>query len=190
MPAQQPTSDPPRHNWVYRRVALPILALLRRGASPERLAWSLAIGLVVGINPVLGSTTVLCLLFAFVFRLNIAASQLTNHLVYPLQILLLIPFLRLGARLFHTSSLPLSPTQLLHLARTRPIALSRQLWQWESHALVLWLVLAAMAAPVLAASLTPILRRLQRRVERHQYPLIPEPLSEANAGQTKRSSRP
>ncbi len=182
MPAQQPTSDPLRHNWIYRRVALPILALLRLGASPERLAWSLAIGIVVGINPVLGSTTVLCLLLAFLLRLNIAASQLTNHLAYPLQILLLIPFLRLGSRIFHTSALPLSPSQLLHLARTRPVALSRQLWQWESHALIVWLVLAALAAPVLAATLTPILRKLQSRVERHQYPLIPESLSEINAG--------
>ena len=78
VPAQQTTSDPPRHNWIYRRVALPILALLRLGASPERLAWSLAIGLVVGINPILGSTTFLCLLLAFLLRLNIAASQLTQ----------------------------------------------------------------------------------------------------------------
>ncbi len=176
MPSQQPTSGPPRHNWIYRRVALPVLALLRLGASPERLAWSLAIGVVIGINPILGSTTVLCLLLAALLRLNIAASQLTNHLVYPLQLVLLLPFLRLGSRLFHTSSLPLSPPQLLHMARTRPIALSRQLWQWESHALVAWLVLAAIAAPILAASLTPVLRRLQRRVERHQYPLIPDPL--------------
>ena len=33
------------HNWIYRRIALPILALLRMGASPERLAWSIAAGL-------------------------------------------------------------------------------------------------------------------------------------------------
>ena len=36
------------HNWIYRRVALPIFALLRMGASPEKLAWSIAFGLLIG----------------------------------------------------------------------------------------------------------------------------------------------
>src|ERR1700678_89505 len=101
MPA--PTPHPIHHNWIYRRVALPILALLRMGATPEKLAWSIAVGLLIGINPILGSTTILCLAAAFVFRLNIAASQVGNHIVYPLEFLLLIPFIRLGSRVFGTA---------------------------------------------------------------------------------------
>ena len=97
----------PKHNWAYRRIALPVLALLRRGASPQKLAWSLAAGILIGINPILGSTTILCLALAFIFRLNIAASQLTNHLAYPLQLILVIPFIRLGSRVFHTAPMPL-----------------------------------------------------------------------------------
>ncbi len=183
VPANEPTPDLPKHSWAYRRIALPILALLRRGTSPERLAWSLAIGLVVGINPVLGSTTVACLAVAFVLRLNLAASQLTNHLVYPLQVVLLIPFLRLGSRVFGTASLPLSPANLLHSARTHPVALSRQLWAWERHALVVWLGLALIMAPIFAAMLTPVLRRLHTRIEAHQYPLIPDLLPDPLASE-------
>lgn len=164
---------PPHHNWAYRRIALPVLALLRRGASPQKLAWSLAAGILIGINPILGSTTVLCLALAFLFRLNIVASQLTNHLAYPLQLLLVIPFIRLGSRLFHTAPMPLSASQLLHDARESPLALIRQLWLWESHALILWAILAAVLTPVIALTLTPILRRLLARVQHHQYPIIP-----------------
>src|SRR5580698_196473 len=98
-PTDPATHPPPvHHSWIYRRIALPILALLRMGASPEKLAWSLSVGFIIGINPILGSTTVLCLLVAFIFRLNVAASQIGNHLTYPLQVLLLIPFIRLGSR--------------------------------------------------------------------------------------------
>jgi uncharacterized protein (DUF2062 family) len=163
----------PHHGWAYRRIALPVFALLRRGASPQKLAWSLAAGALIGINPILGSTTVLCLALAFIFRLNIAASQLTNHLAYPLQLLLVIPFIRLGSRLFHTAPLPLSPSQLLHDAREAPLALIRQLWLWESHALILWAILAAILTPAIALTLTPVLRRLLTRVQRHQYPILP-----------------
>lgn len=171
MPARKTTTDLPEHTWLHRRIALPILALLRLGASPERIAWSLAIGIVIGLNPILGSTTVVCLLIALIFRLNLAASQLANHIVYPLQLLLLLPFLHLGTLLFKTSPIPLSPTELLHRARTSPVELSRQLWLWEAHALVVWCVLALITAPAAAAVLTPVLRRLQDRVERPQDPL-------------------
>ncbi|WP_433983369.1 DUF2062 domain-containing protein [Tunturiibacter empetritectus] len=90
------------------------------GASPEKLAWSLAVGLLIGINPILGSTTVLCLAVAFLLRLNIAASQLGNHIVYPLQLVLVIPFIRLASRVFNTAPMPLSANELLHAARERP----------------------------------------------------------------------
>ncbi|NYF52653.1 DUF2062 domain-containing protein [Tunturiibacter gelidoferens] len=166
---------PVHHNWVYRRVALPVLALLRMGASPEKLAWSLAVGLLIGINPILGSTTVLCLAVAFLLRLNIAASQLGNHIVYPLEIVLVIPFIRLASRVFHTAPMPLSANELLHAARERPLALSCQLWLWEWHAFILWAIFAAIAIPVIALALTPLLRRLLKRVEHHQYPLLSSP---------------
>ena len=165
----------PHHNWAYRRIALPILALLRRGATPQRLAWSLAAGLLIGVNPLIGSTTIACLALAFVFRLNIAASQITNHLAYPIQLILVIPFIRLGSRIFHTGPMPLSPHDLFFDARKHPLELVRQLWLWESHALLLWAALAAILIPAIALALTPVLRRLLTRVQHHQYPLIPVP---------------
>jgi uncharacterized protein (DUF2062 family) len=177
-PSQPNRNDPTQstvlihHNWVYRRVALPILALLRMGASPEKLAWSIAIGLLIGINPILGSTTVLCLVLAFVFRLNVAASQIGNHIVYPLQLILIIPFIHVGSRIFHTAPMSLSANELLHAAREHPLALSRQLWLWEWHAFLLWIIVAIVAIPLAELALTPILRRLLARIERHQYPIL------------------
>jgi uncharacterized protein (DUF2062 family) len=165
-------SNPIHHNWIYRRIALPIFALLRMGATPQRLAWSIALGLLIGINPILGSTTVLCLAIAFVFRLNVAASQIGNHVVYPLQLILVIPFINLGNRVFHAPPMPLSPRALFAAARSNPISLTRQLWLWEWHAFVVWFAIALIAIPLTALALTPLLQRLMVRVERHQYPIL------------------
>jgi uncharacterized protein (DUF2062 family) len=142
------------------------------GATPEKLAWSLAAGLLIGINPILGSTTLLCLAAAFILRLNIAASQVGNHIVYPLQLLLVIPFIHIATHIFHTSRLPLSATELLHIAREHPVALIRHLWLWEWHAFLLWSAVAALGIPLIALALTPFLRRLLVRVHRHQYPIL------------------
>lgn len=143
------------------------------GATPRRLAWSIALGIAVGLNPVLGSTTALCLALSFAFRLNIAAAQIANHAMFPLELALVLPFLRLGSLVFRTSAMPLSRATFLQHARTSPVALLRQVWVWEWHAFLLWLLIALGTVPVLAFVLTPILERLGRRVKQHEYPVIP-----------------
>lgn len=157
----QPTAP---HSWLFRRTLLPVLALLRLGSSPERLAWSLAAGALIGINPVLGSTTLLCLAAAFLFRLNIPASQIGTHVMYPLELALMLPFLHVGTRLFGTAPLAMSHGAMLNAARHSPIDLLRQIWMWEWHALIVWAIFAVIALPALAGLLTPVLRRLLKRV--------------------------
>jgi uncharacterized protein (DUF2062 family) len=69
-------------------------------------------GTVIGVFPVLGSTTVLCLLLAMVLRLNLVAIQVLNWVVYPLQIALILPFIQLGQRLFSDALIEISLDQL------------------------------------------------------------------------------
>ncbi len=158
-----------RVNSLFQRHVIgPILNLLRVGACPRRLAWSLAIGIAVGINPLLGTTTVASLGVAFCLRLNLVASQITTHLVYPLQFAFFFLFLRIGDVVFHTGPLPLTRSQLFHAARHHPIQLTRTLWPWEWHALIIWLVIVPLVTPILVAGLTPLLERLLVTLHRDQ----------------------
>lgn len=146
-----------------RMVVGPLRSVLRTGASPERLAWSLALGVVVGVNPLFGSTTLLVLALAAVFRLNLVASQVGNHLMYPVEIGLFPVFLKLGSVVFETPGPPVDGRRLLEAARHHPLETTRMLWRWEWHALVVWSVLAAVALPLLAVSLRPLLQRMMRQ---------------------------
>jgi uncharacterized protein (DUF2062 family) len=152
---------------------LPILALLRTGTTPRSLAWSIAAGVMIGINPVIGSTTLLCLAVTFRFRLNIIATQIANHAMFPLELVLVIPFIRLGSLVFRTSANPLAPRLLVLETRSTPLTLIRKLWMWEWHAFVVWAAIALVAAPLIALALTPLLQRVHERVQRHQYPIVP-----------------
>jgi hypothetical protein len=167
------SASPTHHSWLYRRSVLPILALLRMGASPRSLAWSIALGLMIGINPLLGTTTIISLAVALAFRLNVVASQVANHTAWVAEIVLVVPFIQLGARVFHTAPMPMSPQAFLHAARTSPLAVIRQLWLWEWHALVVWGAIAVVATPLIALALTPVLQRLHTRIQRHEYPVVP-----------------
>jgi uncharacterized protein (DUF2062 family) len=156
-------------SFFQRRLITPIVNLLRMGATPEKLAWSLAIGFVVGVNPLLGSTTLVCMVVALLARLNMVASQIANHLAYPLEIALFFVFVRIGDVFFHTGHLPIDGHTLYRAIRQHPIATTRVLWAWEWHALVVWLLFAAIVAPILATLFTPMLHRLHHRI-RKEHP--------------------
>ncbi len=122
---------------------------MRGGVTPRRMAWSLALGIVLGINPSVGLTTVVVILIAWTLGLNQVASQIGVHVVAPLHLLLFIPFIDLGIHLFHTRRLPLSRQQIEHLSH-HPWRLVRNIWQWEWHALIVWGIVAAVLMPLLA----------------------------------------
>jgi uncharacterized protein (DUF2062 family) len=138
--------------WVRRQVLRPLLRMLRGGVTPRRLAWSLALGMVVGINPSVGLTTLLVVLLAWAFGLSKIASLIGTHVVSPLHLLLFIPFIEIGVYLFHTRRLPMDRKQLEHLSHN-PLRLLHNIWQWEWHALIIWAVIAVIAMPLLASYL-------------------------------------
>jgi uncharacterized protein (DUF2062 family) len=131
------------------KILRPLLRQLRGGVTPRRLAWSLALGMVIGINPSVGLTTLVIVVLAWAFGLNQIASQIGSHVVAPLHLLLFIPFIELGVYLFHTRRLPLSRYQIEHLSH-HPWRFLREIWQWEWHALIVWGIVAAAAMPLLA----------------------------------------
>jgi len=142
----------------------PFIQLLRQGASPEKIALTIALGIVLGVTPVLGSTTLLCTLAAIVFGLNLPAIQLVNGVVYPLQFILLIPFYRLGAWMFRVDASAISLGGVRALIREGVGHAIRALWVVTMHALLAWLALGMIALAILYAVLVPVVRQLWRRV--------------------------
>ena len=144
------------------KILRPLLRQLRGGVTPRRLAWSLALGIVLGINPTVGVTSVFVILLAWIFGLDQIASQIGVHAASPLHLLLFLPFIQLGVKLFHTARLPLTRRQLEHLSH-HPMRLFHYIWSWEWHALIVWGVVATIAAPLLAMYLRRALVLLMRR---------------------------
>lgn len=151
-----------KESFFYRRLVRPLINLLKQGASPEKLALSIAVGLVLGIFPGVGMTTILCTLAALRFGLNLPAIQLVNYFVYPLQLVLLIPFIRAGELLFHSARLPLSLSQILAMIRTDGWRSLKVLGWATAHAMTVWLLLAPPAMFLIYRALLPVMRRLAK----------------------------
>jgi len=108
---------------------------------------------------------VVVLALAAVFRLNIVASQVGNHAVYPLEWLLFPVFIKVGDAVFGTEKLPLEGHALWYAAKHHPWHTTRLLWRWEWHALVVWAIFAVAAAPAVAMAIEPVLRKMAKGAE-------------------------
>lgn len=147
-------------DWLRRRLRDPLVAELRQGATPEGLASSVAAGAAIGILPFLGTTTVLCALAGRVLRLNHVALQLTNYLLYPAQIALIVPFVRLGEALLGAEAMPIDPAAVAAEFSASPSAFLAKFGLAGAHAFLAWVLVAPASAWLLRRLLLPPLRKL------------------------------
>ena len=147
--------------WVRRRVVEPFIDLLKQGITPEKIALSVALGVTIGVFPVLGSTTILCGLAAWALKLNIPAMQLVNYLVYPLQLALLIPFLQIGSRLFGSGQMNLTLAQVSELIRSDVWRALAVLGVATLQGILLWMIVSPVAAAGIYFVLMPVLKRMR-----------------------------
>ena len=84
-----------------------------------------------------------------------------------MQIALLIPFFRLGEKLFHAPHLPLSLPQIYAMIHANMAGAIRILWTTTWHAMIVWCLLAPLAGAIFYAALVPIFRHALHRHTQH-----------------------
>jgi uncharacterized protein (DUF2062 family) len=151
--------------FLQQRLVRPVLDLLTLGITPEKVALCVVFGVALGMFPVLGSTTLLCALAAVVFRLNLPAIQIVNYFVYPLQLALVVPFMRLGGIIFSGASVSLTRTQMLELFRADRLHAMKAFWGLGVQAVGAWSLVVPPLTVVAYLLLSRILRRAAARME-------------------------
>ncbi|MDD2539743.1 MAG: DUF2062 domain-containing protein [Desulfuromonadaceae bacterium] len=93
-----------RLKGVVGRMFFPVLKrfqnVLTCGLTAQKSAQLLCVGFAFGVMPLVWGTSLICIVVAHILKLNHVALQSINYLLYPLQLVLLLPFFMLGARLF------------------------------------------------------------------------------------------
>ena len=155
---------------MFRNVQLKkvIAQALYQGLSPRKLALTCAFGVVLGIFPVFGLTTLLCFVAAFLFRLNIPIIQLVNYVIAPLQLILIVPFIKLGSYLFRLDPFPYSSDQLLVLFRNDLWLLVKEVGLALGIGVGVWMVIAVPLFLILFYTsfwLTSLMNKNQRELK-------------------------
>ena len=146
----------------WRRTVDIVVTQLHQGVTADKIALTLAIGLILGLFPIFGTTSALCVLAALWLKLNQPIIQLVNWFAAPLQLPGIYLFARIGERLTRSPPVPFSITGLVQQFRASP-------WQFLQHfgstglrAVLAWLLIAPLIALLVYLALRPPLRRLAR----------------------------
>lgn len=144
-----------------RRLVNPVMTQLRQGISVERISWTIAFGIVLGVFPVMGTTTLLCALVAWVLKLNQPIMHAFNWLVYPLHLTSILVFIRLGERLHGVPPISFSIAQLVAEFQADPLRFVREFGLAAWHGVTAWLLMAPVAIWLIKLLLKPLLSRLE-----------------------------
>lgn len=155
----------PRPFW-KRSIADPVIAQVKQGTSPEKLALTLAVGAAIAVFPVLGTSTTLCIVAGALLKLNQPLLQLVNYLLYPAQIALILVFIRIGEALFRAPHVPFSIVQLIAGFRESPALFFSQFAMTLAHGAAAWLLTALPAAAILYFLSRPLFYGMAQRLRR------------------------
>ncbi len=160
--------DAPRASWWRRWIVRPVMNQLTQGISPDKLGWTISAAVVLGIFPIMGTTTLVCFLGGWIFRLNQPVLHVFKSLVYPLHLVLILVFIRLGQKLHGVPLLTLSIPQMLTRFNEDPVRFARDFGLAAWHGISAWMIVAPLLAIAVKLLATPLLRKAAEKIRSHK----------------------
>jgi uncharacterized protein (DUF2062 family) len=169
-----PAPPQPKGSFWQRRLVRPVRAQLVQGITPEKIAATLALGTVCSLFPFLGFTSLLNLAVGLALRLNQPILQTLNQLLGPLQLLLILPYVRGGELLWREQDSHFTLAEMLRVFQDASLASFLRQFGWAGvHAFTAWLLSAPLLAAALYFPLRPLLQRTAARLRPASVPTVP-----------------
>ena len=157
-----PTTISPAKSFWRWRVLDVIVGQLKQGIKPQKISLTLALGVTLGIFPILGATTLLCFVVGLCLKLNQPIIQMVNYLMYALQLVMILFFVRAGEFVMHATPVSFSIPELFRKFHESPREFFREFGMTGVHGIVGWLLIAPFVAALLYFILLPLMKKLAR----------------------------
>lgn len=152
----------PARNFWQRRVRDPIVAQLTQGITPEKIALTIAVGSALALFPILGTTTLLCLLVGLLLRLNQPIIHLINQALWPVHIPAIFACVRLGEQIFGVRHEHISVRAMRTQLWDEPSRFFHTFGAAVLHAVVAWAIIAPFYIAAIYYIALPLLRSIAR----------------------------
>lgn len=164
------------YDWVKTRVIDPVQEWLKEGAEPNILARSAGIGFGLGLCPLLGVSTLLCLGMLFLAKLarlemHPAMALLANLLAVPVELALIVTHMRVGEWVLGAPHLEVVKIRLSDLWKGD---LAADLLYGIAHAMLGWLLLLPVESAVVGFGTLPLFSFLKKKFHPHEHERLVE----------------
>ena len=155
----------PSTRW-QRQVIDPIAAQMTQGITPEKIALTLAVGSALALFPIIGTTTLLCLLAGILLKLNQPIIQLVNMLCATIHFPVIVCLFRMGHWMYGVPNARIGAGMIHHMLDTfweDPGKFFERFGVDALHAIVAWAAVAPVWMLLVYAFSLPVLREVIRR---------------------------
>ncbi len=162
-PPATPAPAPAPGFW-RRRVVAPLLAQLTQGVTPDKLAFTLGVGTACSLFPFLGFTSLLNLGVGLALRMNQPILQALNQLLGPVQLALILVYVRGGELVWGAGASQFTLAEMLRIFREASFGEFLARFGWAGvYAFTAWALTAPLVVAVLTFAVRPALRRLAKK---------------------------
>lgn len=144
---------------IVEKFLKPFKLVPKAGLSPKKLALSVTIGIVSGLFPVFGATTLVSLLLTAIFRQNLLIVQSVQWLLAIFQVVLIIPFMRAGAYLLNQPDFLIGIAQIKQAFEPGLLTGIKTLGVYHTYAILSWTIISIPFGIVLYVSFLVIFRK-------------------------------
>ena len=151
----------PDGSFWQRRVRVPLLALFTQGITPDQVALTLGVGSVCSLFPFLGFTSLLNLGAGLWLRLNQPLLQTLNQVLGPVQLAMILGYVRLGEWLWRARDDRFTIGEMVRFFHDATLSGFFARFGWAGiHAFTAWVL----TSPVLFAAVYFLVRPALRRL--------------------------
>jgi hypothetical protein len=158
MPDSQPTSRI-KLFWQRRVVGL-IVGQLKQGITAKKIALTIALAVTLGVFPIFGATTALCLAAGIWLRLNQPIMQFVNWLISALQLSMIFVFVRIGEWLTNAQRVSFSVPEMFKKFHESPRRFFHDYGMTGVHGVEGWALVAPLLASALYFAVLPPVKKL------------------------------
>jgi uncharacterized protein (DUF2062 family) len=155
----------PRQGLWQRRVIAPIRAQLTQGVAPDQVAATLGVGAACALFPFLGATSLLNLIVGVSLRLNQPILQALNLLLGPVQLALILVYVRVGEVVWGSTGQQFTIGEMIRAFGEQSFREFLRQFGWAGiHGLTAWAISAPIIVALVYFAFRPVLRRFAGRM--------------------------
>jgi len=150
----------------YKALKNQVVELIQDGLSPERIALAITLACCFALIPLPFTNTLLLFVLAVILRLNHVMVQTINYILFPFQVLLYLPFYKLGTLItgIHSSGNGVNFIQISSLKDAAALG-----GEFFLAALIAWAVIMIVLGPLMYLAIIKLLHPSQQRFARFQH---------------------